>query len=62
MIRERNGEGVEDVVFMTQVAMRLHVREHSNSSKLLSSKDQEGGREGAGMEIQQQTRGWSKFP
>jgi hypothetical protein len=53
---------VEDVVSMTQVTMQPHVREHSNSSKIVSSNDQEGGREGANVEIQQQNMGCSKFP
>jgi hypothetical protein len=53
VIRERNGESVEDVVCMTQVIVRLHVREHNNSSKTVSSNDQQGGREGADVEMQQ---------
>jgi hypothetical protein len=53
---------VEDVVCMTQVTMQLHVSEHSNSSKMVSSNDQEGGREGADVEMQQQNMGCSKFP
>jgi hypothetical protein len=37
--------------------MQLHVREHSNSSKMVSSNDQEG----VDMEMQQQNVGCSKF-
>jgi hypothetical protein len=53
MIRERKGENMEDVVCMTQGTMRLHVREQNNSSKMVLSNDQERGREGEDMEMQQ---------
>jgi hypothetical protein len=43
-----------NVVCMTHVTMQLHVREHNNSSKMVSSNDQDEGQEGADMEIQQQ--------
>jgi hypothetical protein len=42
--------------------MQLHVKEHNNSSNMVSSNDQEGGREGADMEIQQQNMEYCKFP
>jgi hypothetical protein len=42
--------------------MQLHVREHNNSLKMVSSNDQEGGRVGAVVEMQQQNMGCSKFP
>jgi hypothetical protein len=45
------------VVCMTQGTMQLHVREHSNISKMVSSNDQEGGREAADVEMQQQNKG-----
>jgi hypothetical protein len=36
--------------------------QHSNSSKMVSSDDQEGDREGADVELQHQNMGCSKFP
>jgi hypothetical protein len=53
---------VEDVVSMAQVTMQQHMREHSNSTKIVSSNDQGAGREGADVEMQQQNMGCSKFP
>jgi hypothetical protein len=62
MIRERKGENMEDVVCMTQGTMRLHVREQNNSSKMVLSNDQERGREGEDMEMQQWSSRQCKFP
>jgi hypothetical protein len=59
---KRNEKSVKDMVYMTQVTMLLHVREHSNNSKMVSSNNQEGSREEADMEMQQQNMGCSKFP
>jgi hypothetical protein len=53
---------MEDVVCMTQGTMRLHVREQNNSSKMVLSNDQERGREGEDMEMQQWSSRQCKFP
>jgi hypothetical protein len=44
---------MEDVVYMTRGTIRLHVREHNNRLKMVSSNDQEGDREGVDVEMQQ---------